>query len=83
MLLVCKFLKIGGAQAPEAPYLGGYILALKVTIDCRLLQFLPYVGTLFFLGGGGFAHPRKFLGWGGVRMGAQTEKIKRGSLVRK
>ena len=34
----------------------------------------------FFLGGGQFAHPRKFLGWGGVRMGAQTEKIKEGGL---
>ena len=34
----------------------------------------------FFLGGGQFAHPRKFLGEGGVRMGAQTEKIKRGGL---
>ena len=39
-----------------------------------------YVGTLFFRGGGQFAHPRKFLGEGGVRMGAQTEKIKRGVL---
>ena len=39
-----------------------------------------YVGTLFFRGGGQFAHPRKFLGWGGVRMGAQTEKIKEGGL---
>ena len=45
------------------------------------LQVLyAYVGTLFFLGGGGFAHPRKFLGGGGVRMGAQTEKIKGGGL---
>ena len=38
------------------------------------------MGTIFFLGGGGFAHPRKFLGGGGVRMGAQTEKIKGGVL---
>ena len=38
------------------------------------------MGTIFFLGGGGFAHPRKFLGGGGVRMGAQTEKIKGGGL---
>ena len=37
-------------------------------------------GHHFFLGGGQFAHPRKFLGEGGVRMGAQTEKIKRGGL---
>ena len=37
-------------------------------------------GHHFFLGGGGFAHPRKFLGGGGVRMGAQTEKIKEGGL---
>ena len=34
----------------------------------------------FFLGGGQFAHPRKFLGGGWVRMGAQTEKIKEGGL---
>ena len=38
-----------------------------------------YVGTLFFRGGQ-FAHPRKFLGGGWVRMGAQTEKIKEGGL---
>ena len=38
-----------------------------------------YVGTIFFRGGQ-FAHPRKFLGGGGVRMGAQTEKIKEGGL---
>ena len=40
---------------------------------------LSYVGTLFFRGGQ-FAHPRKFLGGGWVRMGAQTEKIKEGGL---
>ena len=34
----------------------------------------------FFREGGQLAHPRKFLGEGGVRMGAQTEKIKEGGL---
>ena len=41
---------------------------------------LSYMGTIFFRGGGQFAHPRKFLGEGWVRMGAQTEKIKEGGL---
>ena len=36
--------------------------------------------SIFFREGGQLAHPKKFLGEGGVRMGAQTEKIKRGVL---
>ena len=47
-------------------------------------QFRPINHTwarfFFRVGGGQFAHPRKFLGEGGVRMGTQTVKINKGGL---
>jgi len=48
----------------------------KMNFNC----LSAYVASIFFLEGGQLAHPRKFLGRGGVRMGAQTEKINKGGL---
>ena len=59
-----------GSAEPMEPVLNQHLI----------IQDYTHTWAPFFLGGGQFAHPRKFLEGGWVRMGAQTEKIKRGGL---